>query len=518
MPRLKAGAVESMRLYQEWLRIMLGTSDRPIPDRDARFADDTWRANPIYRRLAQSYLAFCDAIDTVAGAHPDWRKRERDKFFAGILTSSLSPTNTLAGNPAALKHAIATRGLSLLRGARNMASDLVRNQGMPSQIKPGTFRVGENVALTPAAVVFRNEMLELLQYQPTTSKVRRIPTLLVVPPIGKYYFMDLAPNRSFTEFAVAKGTQFFTTSWRNPQPEHAHWGLDDYVRTTLEAIDAVCEITGSDKINILGMCAGGIIATLTMSYMARNNDKRVNAATFGVMLLDFDTEAPIGAFSSKPMLALARRRSESKGILPASNLSSVFAWMRPNDLVWSYWVNDYLHGKDPPAFDILGWSVDATNLPARLHGEFLDIFEHNTIVKPGALKVLGEPVDLKAIKVDTLVTGAITDHLTPWAACYRTTQLLGGKSTFLLSNAGHVASLVNPPGNAKAAYYAGPKPGPDPEAWRQSATRHTGTWWEVWADWIATRSGTLVSAPAALGSEHLPVLGPGPGEYVRQPA
>ncbi len=366
--------------------------------------------------------------------------------------------------------------------------------------------------------MFRNDMVELLQYQPTTSKVRQIPTLMIVPPIGKYYFMDLAPKRSFTEFAVAHGTQFFTTSWRNPRPQHSHWGLDEYVQTTLDAVDAVCEITGSDKINILGLCAGGIIATLTMSHMSRIGDKRLNAAAFGVMLLDFETEAPIGAFNFRPMLALARRRSSSKGVLPASNLSSVFAWMRPNDLVWNYWVNNYLHGKDPPPFDILGWSVDATNLPAKLHGEFLEIFAHNSLVKPGGLKVLGGPVDLKAIKVDTLVTGAVADHLTPWVGCYRTTQLLGGKSTFVLSNAGHIASIVNPPGNAKATYFAGPKPGPDPEAWRQRATKHVGTWWQLWADWSAPRSGELVTAPAALGGEGRPVLGPAPGEYVRQPA
>ncbi len=497
---------------------MAGRSERAIPDKDSRFADPTWRGNPLYRRLAQSYLAFCDAVDAVASAHPEWRIRERDKFLAGILTSAMSPTNTLPGNPAALKHAVATGGLSLLRGARNMASDLIRNKGMPSQIKRGTFRVGQNVAVTPGAVVFRNDMLELLQYQPTTPKVRRIPTLMVVPPIGKYYFMDLAPKRSFTEFAVSKGTQFFTTSWRNPQPEHGDWGFDDYVRTVLEAMDAVCAISGSDKINILGLCAGGIITTLAMSHMAQHGDKRVNAAAFGVMSLDFDAEAPIGAFSSRRVLALARRRSTSKGILPASSLSTVFAWMRPNDLVWNYWVNDYLHGKDPPPFDILGWSVDATNLPARLHGQFLDVFEHNVIAKPGALKILGGPVDLKAIKVDTLVTGAVADHLTPWGACYRTTQLLGGKSTFLLSNAGHIASLVNPPGNDKATYYTGPTPGPDPEAWRQKATKHSGTWWEVWSEWIKTRSGPLVKAPATLGSKRYPSLGPAPGEYVRKAA
>jgi polyhydroxyalkanoate synthase len=260
------------------------------------------------------------------------------------------------------------------------------------------------------------------------------------------------------------------------------------------------------------------MTTLMLSYMAAVGDKRVNAAAFGVMLLDFETDAPIGAFKSKKLLGIARRRSQNKGILPASSLSNVFAWMRPNDLIWNYWVNNYLQGKDPPAFDILGWSVDATNLPARLHGQLLDIFERTVLVVPGALEILGKPVDLGAIKIDKLVTGAVTDHLTPWAACYRTTQLLGGKSIFVLSNSGHIASLVNPPGNPKSSYYLGPEPGPDPQKWLESAKKHSGTWWEVWAEWSAKRGGALKVAPKNLGSRRHPALGEAPGEYVREPA
>jgi polyhydroxyalkanoate synthase len=507
-------ARESTRLYNEWLKIMWGTSEREVPQKDWRFSDPVWRDNPMYKRLAQSYLSFCDAVDKVVEDTPDWKKRERAKFLTGILTSAMSPTNTLMGNPAALKKAWESGGQSLVRGTQNMVGDMLTGKGLPSQVKQSDFKVGGNLAMTPGSVVFRNEMVEVLQYKPTTAKVHETPTLMIVPPIGKYYFMDLAPGRSFTEHAVSKGIQYFTTSWKQPRKENASWGLDDYVKTLLQVVDAVCEITGSKKVNILGLCAGGIIATLLLSYMASVGDNRVNAASFGVMLLDFNAEAPLGAFHNKQVLGIARKRSASKGILPASSLATVFAWMRPNDLVWNYWVNNYLEGKDPPSFDILAWSVDGTNLPGVLHSQFLDIFQNNPLPQAGAMKILGKPVDLSKIKMDTLVTGALTDHLTPWKACYRTTQLLGGKSTFVLSNAGHIASLVNPPGNAKASYFIGPEPVADPEQWLSKAEKRTGTWWEVWTDWMSKRSGPEKAAPKELGDAKHPVVAKAPGTYV----
>jgi poly[(R)-3-hydroxyalkanoate] polymerase subunit PhaC len=516
--RAQTLARESARLYAEWLKIVLGKSTREIPPKDWRFADAAWKDNPLYKRLAQGYLAFCDAIDNVVADNADWKKRERAKFLGGILTSAMSPTNTLLGNPAALKKAYESGGMSLLRGTRNLVADVVARKGLPSQVKASDFKVGENLAVTPGAVVFRNDMAEVIQYAPTTAKVRAIPTLIIVPPIGKYYFMDLAKGRSFTEHAVSRGIQTFITSWRNPQKENGGWGLDDYVQSLLDCVGAVCEVSGSRRVNVLALCAGGILATMMLNTMAATGDTRVNVAAFGVMLLDFDSEAPIGALQARPVLRMAARRSAKKGILPASSLATVFAWMRPNDLVWNYWVNNYLEGKDPPSFDILAWSVDGTNLPGVLHGQFLDIFENNPLPRAGALTVLGKPLDLKRIKVETLVTGGLTDHLTPWKACYRTTQLLGGKSTFVLSNAGHIAALVNPPGNPKATYWLGPKPGPDPERWLAQAHKHTGTWWEVWADWTLGRSGAEKRSRAKLGSKRLPVLDKAPGQYVHQPA
>jgi len=515
---IESMARESVRLYGEWLNIIWGDSPRELPATDARFADGAWRENPVYKRLAQGYLAFCDAVDSVVDHNPDWRKRERARFLSGILTSAIAPTNTLLGNPAALKRAFESGGRSLLRGAANFVDDVGKGAALPSQVKKSDFRLGVNLAATPGAVVFRNDMLELLQFQPTTAAVREIPTLVIAPPIGKYYFMDLAPGRSFAEHALRGGIGLFVTSWRNPRQEHGAWGLDDYVRTLLQAVDAVCEISGSSKVNLLGFCAGGILSTLLMNHLAATGDSRLNVASFGVMLLDFGLKAPIGGFQSKPVLALARKQSAKKGILPASSLAQVFAWMRPNDLVWNYWVNNYLEGKDPPSFDILAWSVDGTNLPRALHAQFLEIFQNNLLIEPGAITLLGQPVDLKRIEAETLVVAAMTDHLTPWRGCFRTTQLLSGESTFVLSNGGHIAALVNPPGNPRASYYIGTKPGADPDRWLQQAEKRTGTWWEAWIDWTLKRSGGERGVSATLGSEQYPVIDKAPGSYVRERA
>ena len=509
-------AKKSMRLYGDWARTLLGKNEREVPAKDPRFANPAWRDHSLYRRLGQGYLAFSETADRLAANNPHWRKRERAKFLGGVLTSTLAPSNTLLANPAALKRAFETGGMSLVKGAKNMIDDLLHNKGMPRQVKASAFKKGDSLAATPGAVVFRNEMVELIQYQPMTAEVTERPTLLSVPPIGKYCFMDLAPKRSFIEYAVSRGVPMFVTSWRNPGPEQGHWGVDDYVQTLLNVVDSVCEITGSKQLNTLGMCAGGILTTLMLAVMAQRGDRRVNAAAFGVMLLDFDAEAPIGGLKARPVLALVRRRSASKGILPASPLASVFAWMRPNDLVWNHWANNYLMGKEPPSFDISAWSVDGTNLPVRLHGQFLDIFDGNLLARPGAFKVLGLPIDLRRVKLETFATGALTDHLTPWSACYKSIQLLGGRSTFVLSNSGHIASLVNPPGNPKASYWVGPRPEDEPEQWRAQATQKAGTWWEVWAEWTLARSGPMRAACTGPGSARHVATAAAPGEYVHQ--
>jgi polyhydroxyalkanoate synthase len=515
---LRPGSVlrQTGRFGQEMARIAVGTSEVKPDPKDKRFVDPAWSGNVVYRRILQSYLAWVDAVHGAVSEDPEvWRDFEEVHHALELLTSAAAPTNTFWGNPAAIKEAFDTGGTSILRGAKNMLSDLWNNQGMPLQVDRSDFEVGKDVALTPGAVVFRNEVLEIIQYATTTDSVRTTPTLMIPPQINKYYFMDLAPGRSFVEYALSQGLQILTVSWRNPTRAQRDWSLDTYVTALLEGITAVCEVTGSEKVNLVSFCAGGITATALLSHMARIGDDRVASIAYGVTMLDWYERAPLGRLQRPGAIALSRAVTNLLGVFPGEQLSGVFSWARPDDLVWRYWVNNYLMGRKPPGFDLLAWNNDSTNLPAALHEQFIQVFFENAMCS-GQLEVLGEPVDLGSIEVDHFVTGAISDHLTPWKGCYRTTQLLGGDSTFVLSNAGHIASLVNPPGNPKASYRSGPKPGPDPDEWLAASTLSPGTWWTVWAEWVRERSGAEKKAKGTLGSDLHPALEPAPGRYVRQ--
>ncbi|MBN9795579.1 poly-beta-hydroxybutyrate polymerase [Pseudonocardia sp. TMWB2A] len=504
----------------ELTRVVRGTCELAPGARDRRFADPAWVDSPLYRRVAQTYLA----VDAVLGgllrgvetSGASWRTIERARLARSVIGSTLAPTNTLPGNPAALRRAVETGGGSLLRGARNVVADVLHNGAMPSQVDARPFVVGRDTAISPGAVVARDEVAELIQYTPMTARVRRRPLVVVPPPIGRYYFLDLRPGRSFVEFALSHGHPVFMISWRNPGPDQADLGVDDYAARVVSAYETAAAVSGSDDVDTLAFCAGGILTTATLAHLAHiGRADLVRSAALAVTLLDFDVPAPIGAFSSPSLLAIAAARSSVEGVISARSLGAVFSWMRPDDLVWSYVVNNYLMGQDPPAFDILAWNADGTNLPARLHREFLEVFGENRLVRPGAVTVLGSPVDLGAVGQPVFVTGARTDHLTPWSGCYRTTQHLGGEATFALSSSGHVASLVNPPGNPRSSFSMGPAEGTAAE-WDAAHSARTGSWWEGWAEWVSTTSPSAERrAPRALGDDLHPALDPAPGRYVR---
>ena len=509
---------EATTLAAEMIRIALGRSQVEPGRGDARFKDPAWRENPAYHGLAQSYLASCRAIDNLVDSleEKDWAHAETARFLAGILTSAAAPTNLLPTNPAALKRAFDTGGRSLVDGLSNWRKDLVVNGGMPSLSKQGALKVGQDLAVTPGAVITRDDVAELIRYAPATEQVFERPTLVIPPPIGRYYFLDLAPGRSFAEYSVSRGIQTFILSWRNPVREQADWSMDTYSARVLSAIDEVRQATGQEDINIIGFCAGGIITTVALNYLAARSEKSVNSASYAVTMLDFGGKNPVNAFGYAPVVSLASWNSRRKGIIDARAMGSAFTWMRPNDLVWNYWVNNYLMGQDPPVFDILAWNADGTSLPAKLHAQFLDIFRNNPLPKPGAREYLDTPLDLSTLDLPSFVVGAVNDHLTPWRGTYRTTELMSGEATYVLSNAGHIASLVNPPGNPKASYFTGDGAGSvDADAWREGAVQHRGSWWEAWADWTVVRSGDQVAAPSSLGSAEHNILAEAPGLYVR---
>jgi polyhydroxyalkanoate synthase len=520
----RAVGAETARLGRELAAITLGLERELAGATDKRFADPAWTGHPGYRRLGQGYLAWSASLDRLVDRYEasgaGWREVERARFAVRALVAAAAPTNTLVGNPAALKKAVETGGRSVVRGIGRMLEDLRSNGGLPALCDPAAFGVGRNLATTPGAVVYRDDVIEIIQYAPATADVHERPLLVIPPVINRYYLLDLRAGRSFVEHAVGRGFQTFIVSWRNPGKKQAHWDLDTYTERLRRAVAVVRQVTGSPDVNTVGFCAGGILQTLLLNHLAAVEDRSVHSAAYGVTLLDFSERAPIGAFAGKWVTGLARRASRARGVLGGKSLGSIFSFMKPGDLVFDGLVSQWLQGEPVPAFDVLAWNADAPNLPARLHAQFLDFFRDNSIVQPGALTVLGSPVDLAEITVPTFVTGALTDHLTPWRGCYRTARLLSGPSTFVLSNGGHVQSLVNPPGNPKAKHWIGGEAVADPEDWRAGAEERAGSWWETWAEWTAVRSGPRVPAPATLGSDRHPVLTAAPGLYVldRTPA
>ena len=499
----------------EGAKIAIGTSDVEPDRKDRRFKDEAWSKNPIYKRVSQTYLAWDRELHgLVDDLTLDEKSKLRAEFLLNLFTETVAPTNNLLGNPAALRKARETKGRSLVDGARHALHDLRHNGGMPSMVDSRPFTPGDTVAATPGQVVFRNAVLELIQYQPTTDTVHARPMVVVPPQINKYYILDLAPGRSMMEHLVTSGHQTFAISWRNPGPDQRDWDLNTYVAAIIEATDAAIEITGSKDVNVLGVCAGGITTAAMLGHLAEMKDKRIKAASFLVTILDWDVPSTMGTFISGPVVEASKRRSQSKGVLPGDDLNRIFAWLRPNDLVWNYWVNNYLMGENPPAFDVLSWNGDSTNLPAALHGDFMNMAVENSMTKADEVMVLDTPIDMADIEVPSFVVGAVTDHITPWQACYETVNLLGGKSEFVLSSQGHIQALVNPAGNPKGEYKTNKAVTETPEEWLEGTTSHNGSWWDYWIKWLKPQAGKLVPAPTELGSEtHAPIEA-APGSYV----
>ncbi|GLQ21890.1 alpha/beta fold hydrolase [Algimonas porphyrae] len=501
---------------KELFDIVKGDSELSPHPKDRRFQDETWSKNPIYKRGLQSWLAMRRELDgwiNDSQMHP--ADKARAKFVTDLIGDTLAPTNSLIGNPAAMKKLYETGGMSLVNGLKNAYEDLRKNGGMPSQVDGRPFKVGENVANTPGAVVYKTEMLELIQYKPQTDDVHKTPLMIIPPQINKYYAVDLEPNKSMIRFLLKAGFQVFAVSWRNPSRQHSHWGLEEYVEELIVATDAVRKITRTKRINVSGACSGGTTMALMLSELAARGDDRINAFTLMVSVLDGKkSDSEIGLFVTDTAIEAARRHSKKKGILAGDELARSFAWMRPNDLIWNYVVNNYLLGENPPPFDVLFWNNDSTNLPAQLHSDYLDIFQKRSF-RPDKTEVfMDHIIDLSAVTQDNFMVAGITDHITPWKACYRNVRLFGGDSTFVLSNSGHIQSLLNPPGNPKAQYFVNEDFPPRADRWLEGADSYGESWWLRWKDWLGERSGEMKAAPKSLGNKAHPPISKAPGEYV----
>jgi polyhydroxyalkanoate synthase subunit PhaC len=513
-PRLVAG--RGTQLAGELARIAVGRSQVQPSRRDRRFADPAWSGNPLLRRTMQAYLAAAQAAEgVVAEAGLDEADSERVGFLLTNLIDALAPGNNPLLNPAAVKAAIDTGGRSALTGLRHFAADMAVPPRVPSMVEPDAYQVGVDLAVTPGSVILRTPSFELIQYRPATPAVRQVPLLIVPPVINKFYVMDLAPGRSMVEYLAGRGLQVFMISWRNPDARYAHWDLDTYGQAILDAMDAAARITGSEQIALAGACSGGIIAAMVAAHLAHVGEQdRIAALTLLVTVLDQAHAGLASAVIDERTARLAAAASRARGYLDGRSLAEVFAWLRPNDLIWNYWVNNYLLGRKPPPFDILFWNADTTRMTAGLHRDFLQLGADNALVRPGGATMLGSPVDLAAVDRDAYVVAGITDHICPWQSCYRSTQLLSGHQRFALSTSGHVAAMVNPPGNDKARYQMAKDCPQDPQEWLRRAETCHGSWWPDYADWLAERGGEEKAAPGELGGGGLAPICDAPGTYV----
>ncbi|WP_110972887.1 class II poly(R)-hydroxyalkanoic acid synthase [Pseudomonas huaxiensis] len=496
--------------------VIFGKSSLQPEGDDRRFADPAWSQNPLYRRYLQTYLAWRKELhDWIGDSNLSPTDISRAHFVINLMTEAMAPTNS-AANPAAVKRFFETGGKSLLDGLSNLAKDMVHNGGMPSQVNMDAFEVGKNLGTSEGSVVYRNDVLELIQYSPITEQVHEKPLLVVPPQINKFYVFDLSPEKSLARFCLRSTVQTFIVSWRNPTKAQREWGLSTYIDALKEAVDVVLAITGSKDLNMLGACSGGITCTALVGHYAALGEKKVNAMTLLVSVLDTTLDTQVALFVDEQTLEAAKRHSYQAGVLEGRDMAKVFAWMRPNDLIWNYWVNNYRLGNEPPVFDILFWNNDTTRLPAAFHGDLIEMFKNNPLVRADALEVCGTPIDLKQVTTDIFCVAGTNDHITPWKSCYKSAQLFGGNVEFLLSNSGHIQSILNPPGNPKARYMTSSEMPADADHWQENSNKHTDSWWLYWQTWLAERSGELKKSPTTLGNKAYPAGEAAPGTYVHE--
>ena len=494
------------------------------PLKDKRFASEAWGTNPVAAMAAQSYLlnarTLMQLADSVQG---DEKTKARIRFAVQQWVDAASPANYLAMNPEALKKAIDTKGESIAQGLQHLWQDI--GKGHMSQTDESVFEVGRNVATSEGAVVFENELFQLIEYKPLTAKVHERPMLFVPPCINKYYILDLQPENSVIRYTVEQGHRVFVVSWRNPDAELAAKTWDDYIADgPIKAIEVVQDITGAEQINTLGFCVGGTILTTALAVLAARGEQPAASVTLLTTLLDFSDTGILDVFVDEPSVQLREvtigaGSPNGPGLLKGKELATTFSFLRPNDLVWNYVVGNYLKGEAPPPFDLLYWNGDSTNLPGPMYCWYLrHTYLQNDLREPGKLTVCGEKLDLGAIKAPVFIYASREDHIVPWQAAYASTGILKGKKHFVLGASGHIAGVINPASKNKRSHWVNTKLPADAAAWLEGATEKPGSWWPEWSGWLGTHAGKQVAAPKAYGNREHKAIEPAPGRYVRQKA
>jgi polyhydroxyalkanoate synthase len=511
--------MDSMRLWQlAWMK-MAGQESAPVavPAKgDSRFKDEDWSGNFVFDYIKQSYLIAArhiqHAVAGVEGLPEDSQKKIA--FFTRQYVDALAPSNFAATNPQVLRETLATGGHNLIKGLNNLLADIEKGEGQLriSMTDETAFQLGKNVATTPGKVVHQNALMQLIQYQPSTSQAFRRPLLIIPPWINKYYILDLREKNSFIKWAVDQGHTVFVVSWVNPDRALAEKTFADYLTEgALAAMDAVRKATGEDKLNVIGYCLGGTLLGSALAWLAAKGDERVGCATFFVSLLDFSQPGELGVFIDEEQVKNLERRMNERGYLEGSEMASTFNLLRANDLVWSFVINNYLMGKDPFPFDLLYWNSDATRMPAKMHSFYLrNMYLKNQLGVPGAIELAGVPIDLSKVKAPAYFISTVEDHISPWKTTYKGAKYLGGPVRFVLGGSGHIAGIVNPPAAKKYHYWTNDASPATPEAWLEGAAQHPGSWWEDWQRWMdAQNAGDKV--PARIPSH---AIEDAPGSYV----
>ena len=500
-----------------WTNSLQGTTQ----PKDKRFAAQAWSANPVAAFSASAYLLNARTLMGLADAvEGDAKTRARIRFAVEQWMAASAPSNFLAFNADAQQKAIETKGESIAKGLQNMLHDL--QQGHVSMTDESLFEVGKNVATTEGAVVFENELFQLIEYKPLTAKVYEKPFLLVPPCINKFYILDLQPENSLIRYAVAQGHRTFVVSWRNPDASLANKSWDNYVEdAAIKAITVTREITGAKSINALGFCVGGTILGTALAVLAARGEKPVASATFLTALLDFTDTGILDVFIDEAFVKYREQEMGKGGLLKGQDLASTFSFLRPNDLVWNYVVGNYLKGETPPPFDLLYWNSDSTNLPGPFYAWYLrNTYLENKLCKPGKATVCGQKIDFRKLDLPVYIYGSREDHIVPIGGAYASTQHLPGKKRFVMGASGHIAGVINPPAAKKRSHWVredGQFP-PTQADWLAGATEHAGSWWTDWAGWLQSHAGKLIAAPKTYGKGNYKAIEPAPGRYVKAKA